>query len=228
MTPQTNQLTALFLYAVLSQYTPQCTLQSRRAVKFTGSVRLLEAARHSKSIAGLSHCDHVQVRIDLAIVIAIGRRVHCYSLCKLLHSSCIEKGLEKSVKGAKNGDLSPLYLARYVIVQKVQCKSRDKRCMVVVGFGNRGKTRYRMFENIRVSVKADRGEDYDSHPEKLGKCHEVWTRIKVSGLRRERIHYGDNTGNNSELDGASAYARRYTLGEFLSLLPPIAKPSKIR
>lgn len=120
-----------------------------------------------RSIAALSHCDHIQVRIDLAIVIAIGRRVHCYSLCKLLHSFCIEKGFEKSVKGAKNGDLSPLYLARYVIVQKVQGKSRNKRCMVVVGFGNREKMRYRMFENIRISVKADRGEDCDSHRWKM-------------------------------------------------------------
>ncbi|KAJ4465927.1 hypothetical protein C8J55DRAFT_493194 [Lentinula edodes] len=148
MTPQTNQLTALFLYVVpSSQYTPQCTLQSRRAVKFTGSVRLLEAARHSKSMAALSHCDHIQVRIDFAIAIAIGRRVHCHSLCMLLHASCIEKGFEKSVKGAKYGDLSPLYLARYVILHKVECKPRDKRCMVDVGFGNREKKRQMRTQN---------------------------------------------------------------------------------
>ncbi|KAJ3902802.1 hypothetical protein F5879DRAFT_923555 [Lentinula edodes] len=190
MTPQTNQLTALFLYVVpSSQYTPQCTLQSRRAVKFTGSVRLLEAARHSKSMAALSHCDHIQVRIDFAIAIAIGRRVHCHSLCKLLHASCIEK------------------------------KKRE-----------------------RISVKADRGEDCDSHPDKVGRCHPVRTKDKkvvlsqniilcrltwspsllnISGLRRERIHYGDNTGNDCELDGASAYARRI----YSSGIPESSSPS---
>ncbi|KAH7874941.1 uncharacterized protein C8R40DRAFT_1069847 [Lentinula edodes] len=214
MTPQTNQLTALFLYVVpSSQYTPQCTLQSRRAVKFTGSVRLLEAARHSKSMAALSHCDHIQVRIDFAIAIAIGRRVHCHSLCKLLHASCIEK------------------------------KKRE-----------------------RISVKADRGEDCDSHPDKVGRCHPVRTKDKsmrcikrhewgIKNLHflscrkpdetrysqpvdlntsptiyrpektaspgRERIHYGDNTGNDCELDGASAYARRI----YSSGIPESSSPS---
>ncbi|KAJ3809775.1 hypothetical protein F5876DRAFT_66180 [Lentinula aff. lateritia] len=124
MTPQTNQLTALFLYAVLSQYTPQCTLQSRRAVKFTGS--------------------------DAECTVTV-------------YASCFIPPASR--KGSKERERREEWRLKPPVFGEIW-------------FGNRGKTRYRMFENIRVSVKADRGEDYDSHPEKLGKCHEVWTRIK--------------------------------------------------